>query len=241
MSPAATDLPVAILAGGMATRLRPITEKIPKLLVEVAGEPFFSHQLRLLHRAGLRRIVLCVGYLGEMIAARYGDGTAWGMEIEYAYDGERLLGTGGALIRALSRLGDAFYVLYGDSYLPIDYAAVGRAFLASGSLGLMTVYANHGAYDTSNVWYADGRIQLYAKKERRPEMRHIDYGLGLFRAAAFAGYPRETVVDLAEIQSDLCRRGELAGLEMPERFYEIGSPTGLAELDGLIRTGQLGR
>lgn len=240
MPPAATDLPVAILAGGMATRLRPITEKIPKLLVEVAGEPFFSHQLRLLQRAGLRRIVLCVGHLGEMIAARYGDGAPWGMEIEYAYDGEKLLGTGGALIRALPRLGDAFYVLYGDSYLPIDYAAVGRAFLASGSLGLMTVYANHGAFDTSNVWYADGRIQLYSKREKRPEMRHIDYGLGVFRAAAFAGYPRDTVVDLAEVQSDLCRRGELAGLEVPQRFYEIGSHAGLTELDALIRAGQLG-
>jgi len=241
MPPGATDLPVAVLAGGMATRLRPITEKIPKLLVEVAGEPFFSHQLRLLQRAGLRRIVLCVGHLGEMIAARYGDGAPWGVAIEYSYDGEHLLGTGGALIRALPRLGDAFYVLYGDSYLPIDYAAVGRAFLASGSLGLMTVHANHGAYDASNVWYADGRIQLYSKKERRPEMRHIDYGLGVFRAAAFAGYPRDAVVDLADVQTDLCRRGELAGMEIPQRFYEIGSHAGLTELDALIRTGQLGR
>src|SRR5277367_3489826 len=115
-----SDLPVALLAGGMATRLRPITEKVPKLLVEVAGEPFFSHQLRLLKGAGLRRIVLCVGYLGERIVEEYGDGSKWGVEIEYSFDGPTLLGTGGALIRALPMLGGPFYVLYGDSYLPID-------------------------------------------------------------------------------------------------------------------------
>ncbi len=132
----ASSLPVAILAGGMATRLRPITENIPKLLVEVAGEPFFSHQLRLLKQQGLTRLVLCVGYLGEMIVEQYGDGSKWGMQIDYSFDGPKLLGTGGALIRALPKLGDAFYVLYGDSYLPIDYQAVGRAFLDSGKLGL---------------------------------------------------------------------------------------------------------
>ncbi len=130
-------LPVALLAGGMATRLRPITEKIPKLLVEVAGEPFFSHQLRLLRAQGLTRIVVCAGYLGERIVEQYGDGSKWGVTLDYSFDGEKLLGTGGALIRALPKLGDAFYTLYGDSYLPVDYLAVGRHFLGSGQLGLM--------------------------------------------------------------------------------------------------------
>lgn len=229
-----SHLPVAILAGGLATRLRPITEKIPKLLVEVAGEPFFSHQLRLLKKNGLRKIVLCVGYLGEMIVARYGDGSDWGVEIDYSFDGEKLLGTGGALIRALPKLGEAFYVLYGDSYLPIDYQAVGRAFVASGQLGLMTVFENCEAYDASNVWFEDGRIRLYSKKEKPPQMRHIDYGLGVFRATAFAGLPRDSVVDLAAIQTELCRRGELAGYEIKERFFEIGSPAGLQELNELL-------
>jgi NDP-sugar pyrophosphorylase family protein len=236
-----SNLPVAILAGGLATRLRPITERIPKLLVEVAGEPFFSHQLRLLKRSGLTRVVLCVGHLGDMIAKQYGDGSKWGVHIDYSHDGEKLLGTGGALIRALPLLGDAFYVLYGDSYLPVDYTAVGRAFLDSGRLGLMTVYENRGAFDASNVWFEDGRIKLYSKQEKPPQMRHIDYGLGVFRPAAFAGCPRDAVVDLAAVQSDLCRRGELAGLEMKQRFYEIGSHAGLAELDQLLRSGALGR
>lgn len=229
------ELPVAILAGGLATRLRPITEKVPKLLVEVAGEPFFSHQLRLLHAAGLRRLVLCVGHLGERIVERYGDGRDWGVRIDYAFDGPRLLGTGGALIAALPLLGEAFYVLYGDSYLPIDYRAVGEAFRRSGRLGLMTVYENRGRYDTSNVWYEDGRIRVYDKRHRRPEMHHIDYGLGVFQAAAFAGQPRDAVVDLAAVQTELCQRGELAGHEIRERFYEIGSHEGLAELDALLR------
>jgi NDP-sugar pyrophosphorylase family protein len=233
MNPAV--LPVALLAGGLATRLRPVTAKVPKLLVEVAGEPFFNHQLRLLKKNGLTRIVLCIGHLGEMIVDQYGNGAKWGVQIEYSFDGPKLLGTGGALIRALPKLGDAFYVLYGDSYLPVDYQAVGRAFLSSGKPGLMTVFENREAYDASNVWFEDGRIKLYSKTEKPPEMRHIDYGLGVFRAAALAGYPRDAVVDLATVQADLCRRGELAGYEMPERFYEIGSPAGLKELDELLR------
>ena len=227
--------PVAILAGGLATRLRPLTEKIPKLLVEVAGEPFFSHQLRLLKKNGLTRIVLCVGHLGGMIVDHYGDGAKWGVQIDYSFDGEKLLGTGGALIRALPKLGDTFYVLYGDSYLPIDYQAAGRAFVSSGKLGLMTVFENHGAYDASNVWFESGRIRLYSKKEKPPQMHHIDYGLGVFRAAAFADQPRDAVVDLAAVQAGLCARGELAGHEVRERFYEIGSPDGLRELDRLFR------
>jgi NDP-sugar pyrophosphorylase family protein len=225
---------VAILAGGMATRLRPITEKIPKLLVEVAGEPFFSHQLRLLKKNGLTKIVLCVGYLGEQIVALYGDGAKWGVEIEYAFDGPKLLGTGGALIAALPKLGDAFYVLYGDSYLPVDYRAVGDFFMRSGKLGLMTVYENHGRYDASNVWFEHGEIKRYDKRDKVPQMHHIDYGLGVFRAAAFDGFPRDAVVDLAEVQKALVARGQLAGCEIKQRFYEIGSHEGLTELNALL-------
>ncbi len=229
------NFPVAILAGGLATRLKPITEKIPKLLVEVAGEPFFTHQLRLLKKSGLTRVVVCVGHLGEQIVARYGDGAREGLRIEYAFDGPKLLGTGGALIAARPKLGDTFYVLYGDSYLPIDYRAVGTAFARSGKLGLMTVFRNEGRYDASNVWFEHGAIEVYDKKKPRPEMRHIDYGLGVFRAAAFDGFPRDAAVDLADVQQSLVARGELAGFEVAQRFYEIGSPSGLAELDAFLR------
>ena len=232
---ASSTLPVAILAGGLATRLKPITEKVPKLLVDVAGEPFFSHQLRLLKTAGLTKVVLCVGYLGEKIVESYGDGSDWGIEIKYSFDGPKLLGTGGALIQALPLLGDAFYVLYGDSYLPIDYRAVGEAFLKSGKLGLMTVYENRELYDASNVWFEGGSLRAYDKRNKLPAMRHIDYGLGVFRPAAFDAFPRGQVVDLAEVQKALLAQGQLAGYEMAQRFYEIGSHAGLAELNQLLK------
>jgi NDP-sugar pyrophosphorylase family protein len=233
-----SDLPVAVLAGGLATRLRPVTEKTPKLLVEVAGEPFFSHQIRLLKNAGITRLIVCVGFLGEKIVELYGDGSKFGLTIDYAFDGPKLLGTGGALIAALPKLGDAFYVLYGDSYLPIDYQAVGDFFLRSNRLGLMTVYENHERYDVSNVWFEDGEIKAYDKKNKVPQMHHIDYGLGVFRAAAFDGFPRDAAVDLAEVQKSLVTRRQLAGYEIKERFYEIGSHEGLQELDKMLRTPQ---
>lgn len=233
--PKPADLPVAILAGGLATRLRPITEKVPKLLVEVAGEPFFSHQIRLLRKAGLTRLVLCVGYLGEKIVELYGDGSAWGVQIDYSFDGPRLLGTGGALIQALPKLGDAFYILYGDSYLPIDYLACGETFLRSGKQGLMTVFENHEQYDASNVWFADGEIKVYDKKNKVPQMHHIDYGLGLLKRSALEAWPRNDVVDLAEVYKKLVAEQQLAGFEITQRFYEIGSHAGLQELDVLLR------
>jgi len=231
----ASEYPVAILAGGLATRLKPITESVPKLLVEVAGEPFFSHQIRLLKNAGLTRIVLCVGYLGDRIVEQYGNGSRWGVQIEYSFDGPKLLGTAGALIRALPLLGDAFYVLYGDSYLPIDYGAVGRSFAASGKQGLMTVFENREKYDSSNVLYRDGAIVAYDKKVKVPGMRHIDYGLGVIKPSAFDGFPKDEVVDLADVQRALLARGQLAAFEAMTRFYEIGSLDGLRELDRLLR------
>src|SRR5512144_908368 len=144
-------LPVAILAGGLATRLRPITEKIPKSLVPVAGRPFLAHQLELLRSRGIIRIVLCVGHLGEMVEREFGDGSAHGVRLEYSFDGPVLLGTGGALKRARPKLGQQFFVLYGDSYLPVAFSPIAECFERSGKPGLMTVYRNEGQYDTSNV------------------------------------------------------------------------------------------
>jgi len=191
------DIPVAILAGGLATRLRPITEKIPKSLVPVAGKPFLAHQLDLLQSRGLRRAVLCVGHLGEMIQRGFGDGKAFGLRLDYSFDGPEPLGTGGAIKRALPLLGDEFFVLYGDSYLPVEYRPIAEFFRHSGKLGCMTVYRNEGRYDTSNVVFRDGEIAVYDKKNRPPEMRHIDYGLSLFKAAVFDSYSSDQLFDLA--------------------------------------------
>jgi N-acetyl-alpha-D-muramate 1-phosphate uridylyltransferase len=223
-------LPVAILAGGLATRLRPVTETIPKALVEIAGEPFLAHQLRLLARAGYRRAVLCVGYRADQIREFAGDGRAFGIEVEYSLDGPQLLGTAGAIRRALPLLGEAFATVYGDSYLTCDYAAAERVFLESGKLGLMTVYRNEDQWDTSNVEFAGGRIVAYDKANRTPAMRHIDYGLGMFRRAAFDSVPAERPADLAALYQELLARGELAAWESPDRFYEIGSPEGIRGL-----------
>ena len=223
-------LPVAILAGGLATRLRPITETIPKALVEIAGEPFLAHQIRLLARAGYGRVVLCVGYRAEQIREFAGDGRAFGVEIAYSLDGPRLLGTAGAIRRALPLLGEAFAVVYGDSYLTCDYTAAERVFLDSGKSGLMTVYRNEGQFDSSNVEFTGGRIVAYDKANRTPAMRYIDYGLGMFRSTAFHAVPEDRPSDLAGLYQDLLRRDELAAWESPDRFYEIGSPEGIRDL-----------
>jgi NDP-sugar pyrophosphorylase family protein len=229
------DIPVVILAGGLATRLRPITERIPKSLVPVAGKPFLAHQLELLRSRGIRRAVLCIGYLGEMIQRDFGN-EKFGVKLDYAFDGPKLLGTGGAIKHALPLLGGEFFVLYGDSYLPVEYAPIADFFQRSGRLGCMTVYRNEGKYDTSNVVFADGEIKVYDKKAKLPEMRHIDYGLSLFKAAAFDSYPAGQPFDLAEVMGKLVREKQLAGYEVRERFYEIGSPAGLAELETLLQS-----
>lgn len=224
-------LPVAILAGGLATRLRPLTETIPKSLVEVAGEPFLAHQLRLLRSTGIVKAVICAGYLAEQIQDFAGDGSRFGMHLSYSLDGPTLLGTAGALRRALPLIpGDNFLTVYGDSYLPCDYAAVARTFLESGKRGLMTVYRNQGQWDTSNVEFRDGGILRYDKKNRTPEMHHIDYGLGAFHRSIFEEIPEGTPSDLAAVYQELLAAGDLAAFEVPQRFYEIGSFAGIQEL-----------
>jgi NDP-sugar pyrophosphorylase family protein len=238
MTPAWSEIPVAILAGGLATRLRPLTAKVPKVLLPVAGKPFLAHQLELLRDRGVRRVVLCLGYLGEMVVKEFGDGSGYGLHLDYSFDGPVLLGTGGALKLALPMLGETFFVLYGDSYLTTAFRPIADFFARSGKGGLMTVYRNEGLYDTSNVVFADGEIKVYDKKARLPEMRHIDYGLSLFRAEAFAEWPPGQMFDLADVMQRLVARKQLAGYEVPERFYEIGSPAGLAELEQLLRDRQ---
>jgi NDP-sugar pyrophosphorylase family protein len=227
-------LPVAILAGGLATRLRPLTETIPKALLEIRGEPFLAHQLRLLRQHGISRAVLCVGYLGHQIRDFAGDGRAFGMRLDYSDDGPQLLGTAGALKKALPLLGDSFFTVYGDSYLPCDYAAAEQAFLDSGKVGLMTVYRNEGLWDSSNVEFSGGSIRAYDKANRTPAMRYIDYGLGVYRRQPFDALPSGERVDLTAVCQDLLHQGQLAGYEIPTRFYEIGSTKGIRELEEFL-------
>ena len=222
-------LPVAILAGGLAIRLHPITETIPKALVDVAGKPFVVRQLDYLRHQGVTRVVLCVGYLGEQVEAVVGDGSAYGLDVRYSWDAPKLLGTGGAIKQALPKLGQQFFVFYGDSYLPIDFRAVERAFLYSGKPALMTVLRNADQWDKSNVEFEDGNIIEYNKRAPRSEMAHIDYGLGVLSAMVLGDTPANEPFDLADVYHDLSLRRELAGHEVCERFYEIGSHKGLEE------------
>lgn len=226
-----TLAPVCILAGGLGSRLGEVVRDTPKPLLEVAGEPFLLHQLRLLSRYGATRAVLCVGYLGERIEAAIG-AERFGIELAYAYDPPDLAGTAGAIRGALPLLGDRFLVLYGDTYLRIDYAAVDRAQRESGKPALMTVLRNGGQWDASNVRYAEGVIEAYDKVAPAPDMAWIDYGLGVLTAAALDAHPDD---DLAGVYHALAQRGELAGFVATERFYEIGTPAALAETDAFLR------
>jgi MurNAc alpha-1-phosphate uridylyltransferase len=222
-------MPAVILAGGLATRMRPITERIPKALLEIDGHPFLWHQLRLLQQSGIRRVLLLVGYLGETIEEQFGGGSALGMRIQYSYDGPTLMGTAGAIRKALPLLSGPFFVLYGDSYLPCDYRLVEESFCRSGLPGLMTVYRNEGRYDLSNVEYTSGRILKYDKRQRTPDMHYIDYGLGAFDPTVFEALQANQPCDLESVYQGLLASGNLASFEVHERFYEIGSPEGLRD------------
>jgi NDP-sugar pyrophosphorylase family protein len=172
---------------------------------------------------------LCLGHLGERVVESVGDGSAFGLEVAYAFDGPQLRGTAGALRRALPLLGPAFFVLYGDSYLTCDYASVQHAYEAAGKLSLMTVFRNEGAWDSSNVEFQDGLILAYDKVARTERMRYIDYGLGVFDSRAFDVVPETGPYDLAKVYQEMLERGQLTGIEVTERFYEIGSVVGLEE------------
>jgi NDP-sugar pyrophosphorylase family protein len=229
-------LPAVILAGGLATRLRPLTETIPKSLIEVAGRPFLWHQLQLLKRHGIRHVVMAVGYRGEQIQDMYGDGSKLGIRLEYSFDGPVLLGTAGAICKALNLLPERFFVLNGDSYLNCDYHAVEASFRHSNLPGLMTVYRNDGLYDRSNVEYDGSKILRYDKRRRTAAMRHIDYGLGAFHRSVFAALPAGEKCDLAIVYQRLLYEKNLAAFEVHERFYEIGSFEGLRDTELLLKT-----
>jgi NDP-sugar pyrophosphorylase family protein len=226
--------PIAVLCGGLATRLWPLTEKIPKSMIEIAGEPFIAWQLRLLATAGFRNVVLLCGYLGEQIEQFVGDGQKFGLKVRYCHDGDNPLGTGGAVRRALPILGSTFMTIYGDSYCPTDYRRIYSAYLSSGKAALMTVFRNENKWDKSNVEYRNGCIVRYDKKNADEAMTYIDYGVNVFTDSVFAVMPENEAFDLAVIQTDLARKGNLAGIEVSERFFEVGSHGGIDDFRAFV-------
>jgi N-acetyl-alpha-D-muramate 1-phosphate uridylyltransferase len=222
----------AILSGGLATRLRPLTETVPKCLVDVAGKPFIDRQLSLLQSKGIDHVILCLGHMGQQVEQIVGTGERWNLRVDYSYDGPELLGTAGALQQARPYLADVFWVLYGDSYLDFDYAAVSDHFehRGAGKLGLMTVFANQNRWDKSNVVFKNGQILKYDKTKQSPEMLHIDYGATLLRAGALDLIPHMPY-DLADLYSRMVEAGLILGYEIRQRFYEVGSYEGIADAD----------
>jgi NDP-sugar pyrophosphorylase family protein len=204
-------------------------------MLEVDGEPFIGQQLRLFKRQGLSRAVLCLGHLGEAVRDYVGDGSAFGMSVSYSFDGETLLGTAGALKNATPLLGDVFWVVYGDAYLDLDLSPIWVSFQSDGRPALMTVFRNEGRWGKSNVVFRDGRIEVYDKNSANPAMMHIDYGLLLMRREVLDAVPAAEKVDLADVLTDLVRRDAVAGFEVSDRFYEIGSRHGLRETAEQIR------
>lgn len=230
--------PVVILAGGLASRLRPLTETIPKSLIDIDGQPFVAHQLRLLQKNNISHVVICIGYLGEKICEFVGDGSQFGLHVSYVQDGPRLLGTGGAIKNALPLLENekAFFILYGDSYLPCDFAAVQQAFINSQRKALMTLFRNNNMWGISNIEYADGEILQYDKVYHNEKMHYIDYGLSIMTPAVMKSMPENNeTFDLAFVYQNLLQQDLLAAYEITERFYEAGSFKGIQELNYFLQ------
>ena len=221
----------AILVGGQATRLHPVTRTIPKAMLQVAGKPFIAHQLDLLKKKGVTEVIICSGYLSDQIEDFIGDGKHFGLSIGFSVDGEKLLGTGGAIKKALPLLNDVFFVMYGDTYLTIDFRSVSDFFLSQNKEGLMTVLHNKDRWGRSNTVLKNGQITKYDKKEKTTDMEYIDYGLTVLRKSAFDEIGDEQVFDLAKIYQSLIREEQMIGYEVKNRFYEIGSAEGLAETE----------
>jgi N-acetyl-alpha-D-muramate 1-phosphate uridylyltransferase len=227
--------PVAILAGGLGTRLLPITRRIPKVLVPVAGKPFLAHQLTLLRSQGFKRVVLCVGHLWELVLKEFGDGQAFGMQLEYSVDGPVRLGTGGAIRKALPKLGEKFFVLNGDVYLPAPMRPAMEFFERSGNRAVMLVFKNNNLWAPSNVILRSGRIVAFNKQIQLPEMVYTDYGLSIFHSSVFREWIEGQSFDQSDVNKKLIASEELAAFEVSERFYEIGSHAGLAESEAKLR------
>ena len=228
-------LPLVLLAGGLATRLHPLTHTVPKSLIPIRHKPFILYQLALLYKQGIREIVICLGYLGEQIETLLRQHRPPDLSIHYVYDGDRLLDTAGAIRKILPLLDDHFFVLYGDSYLTYSYWQIQQVFLQAKTLALMTVFKNANQWDKSNVVFVQGRIMLYDKTRLLPEMQYIDYGLHVFDKRAFVHYvPPNVPYALSLLQQQLLRDEQLAAIEVPERFYEIGSFTGIRDFEAYL-------
>ena len=225
-----------ILAGGLATRLRPITDNVPKSMVPANGKPFLEYQIELLRKSGIINIVLCIGHRCDLIKDYFRDGKKFNINITYSQEKE-LLGTGGALRNAYNFLDDHFFVLYGDAYLNIDYLGVMDYLKKMQCSALLTIYKNEGRFDNSNVEFINDKFVIYDKQNPTEKMNYIDYGLSILSKRIVKKYiPNNTFYDLADCYNALSKKNQLIGYEAKRRFYEIGSISGLRDFEKYIRT-----
>ena len=225
-----------ILAGGLATRLSRITDNVPKSMVPANGKPFLEYQIELLRKSGIKNIVLCIGHKGDLIKDYFRDGKKFNINITYSQE-EELLGTGGALRNAYNFLDDYFFVLYGDAYLNIDYLGVMNYLKKMQCSSLLTIYKNEGRFDKSNVEFIDHKFVVYDKQNPTEKMNYIDYGLSILSKRIIKKYiPNNTFYDLADCYNALSKKNQLIGYEAKNRFYEIGSISGLRDFEKYIRT-----
>jgi MurNAc alpha-1-phosphate uridylyltransferase len=226
---------IAVLTGGLATRLRPLTINVPKSMINISGKPFLEYQIDLLKKSEIRDIILCVGYLHEQIKEYFGDGSKFDVNIIYSYDSDRLLGTGGALKNAEKYLESEFFVMYGDSYLPIAFRKVYQYFIQHNAIACMVVYKNESRYDRNNLIFKDKNIIVYDKSKQLPEMQYIDYGLSILSKKVLKEIPRGEPCDLADVLGNLAKANKLFGYEVYNRFYEIGSLKGLRDFEKYVK------
>jgi NDP-sugar pyrophosphorylase family protein len=229
---------MVILAGGLATRMRPLTLQLPKSMLQIKGRPFLEYQLELLKEYEIKDILLCVGYRGELIKDHFGDGRKFGVNLSYSFDGDKLLGTAGALKKAYKLLGENFFLMYGDSYLPYDYQEIEKHFRDSVKLSLMVAYRNQNRFDKSNLLIQDGMIKLYDKTLRGENLEYIDAGLSILKKEVLNLVPEEEPYDLEELYRTLISEEEMSAYEVKQRFYQIGSFEGLEEFKNLVEKGE---
>lgn len=226
-----------ILAGGLGTRIRPLVgEHLPKSMVPVNGQPFVKYQMELLAREGVRHVVFCLAHLAQPLIDYLGNGDRFGLRIDYSFDGDTLIGTAGAVQKASSLAGNEFAVLYGDSYLDIAFAPIYEAFRQSGKLGLTTVFKNDDQLIKSNMLFRDDKILAYDKSTNAPKgMAHVDYGLSFYKRAVFDQL-EQLPMDLSAVTQKLISEGQLAGYEVHKRFFEVGTPDGVRDLEQYLGT-----
>lgn len=230
------ELPVLILAGGLGTRLNSINSGLPKSMVAVCGQPFIAHQLLLLKEKGVRQVVLCVGHNAQPLTDFVGDGSRFGLAVEFSYDsdgenGGKLLGTGGALLKASKLVGSPFAMVYGDSWLEVDFSPIIQSYFRLGKPALITVYRNENRFIPSNLKIEGELVTAYNKDSPSADMVHVDFGLSIFSSEAFSSFSEQQAFDLSLVVQRLIAARQLACYEVKQRFYEVGTPQGLKELE----------